>query len=329
MNAARCVIVVWSEASVEMTGDFVHDEAGRAKARGILLPLRIDDVQEPLGFGEVQSLDLIGWSGNADDPRFHDVVAAATALVAGTQAPTRATIHETRRQNWIEQAVGFIPAYVSDLLHLLSGPKQFIGERLVADERPLERAFVFAFVSWLLANISTMPIQSSVPWVTDLAFAFGTILALGGAVLVAWRLVGARAPIQSFFIVHLYVASIFRFGLALFFLSFVGTLSVWDRAAFEDVTALAKGGDILGELLRRTTHVTENRGWLAALGVAYVVLAGMLIWGVFAWGAYRRLNALSKTRSALAFLLFCILSLPVFFLTAIVANALMGARAVN
>ncbi len=87
LDAARCVIVVWSASSTSPRGEFVHDEAGRAKARGVLLPVRIDAVSEPIGFGEVQSLDLVGWRGNPRDRRFRNLVAAAKALVAGGPRP--------------------------------------------------------------------------------------------------------------------------------------------------------------------------------------------------------------------------------------------------
>ncbi len=87
LAAARCVVVVWSAASAGAQGEFVHDEAGRAKARGVLLPVRIDAVAEPIGFGEVQSLDLVGWRGNPRDRRFQNVVAAVKALVAGQPRP--------------------------------------------------------------------------------------------------------------------------------------------------------------------------------------------------------------------------------------------------
>ena len=69
----------------------MHDEAGRAKARGVLLPVRIDAVSEPIGFGEVQSLDLVGWRGNPRDRRFRNLVAAAKALVAGGPRPRPVT----------------------------------------------------------------------------------------------------------------------------------------------------------------------------------------------------------------------------------------------
>ena len=87
LAAAKCVIVVWSEASVSAAADFVHDEAGRAKARGVLLPVKIDRVDPPVGFGEVQALDLVGWRGGGGDPRFQDVAAAARAIVEGGPRP--------------------------------------------------------------------------------------------------------------------------------------------------------------------------------------------------------------------------------------------------
>src|SRR5262245_5905673 len=87
LDAARCVIVVWSEISVGPLGEFVHDEAGRAKARGVLVPVRIDRISEPIGFGEIQSLDLVEWRGNPGDLRFKNLVSAAKAVVAGEPRP--------------------------------------------------------------------------------------------------------------------------------------------------------------------------------------------------------------------------------------------------
>ena len=68
LEEANCVIVVWSHHSVGPSGDFVRDEAARAKRRGILVPVRVDDVDVPLGFGEVQSIDLTRWKGRRRDP---------------------------------------------------------------------------------------------------------------------------------------------------------------------------------------------------------------------------------------------------------------------
>jgi len=96
LEAARCVIVVWSAASVGADASFVHDEAARARARGCLLPVSIDPVVPPLGFGEIQSLSLVGWQGDAPDPRCLAVVAAARALTEGRR-PSGLTPLQRRR----------------------------------------------------------------------------------------------------------------------------------------------------------------------------------------------------------------------------------------
>ncbi|MFN7175819.1 MAG: hypothetical protein ACK4MX_02900 [Thermaurantiacus sp.] len=61
----------------------MHDEASRAKRRGAYLPVLLDAVERPLGFGEKQALSLVGWKGSAQDPRYQAVLAAARAIVAG------------------------------------------------------------------------------------------------------------------------------------------------------------------------------------------------------------------------------------------------------
>ena len=87
LTEARCVIVVWSHWSVGPEGGFVRDEAARAKARGILVPVLLDPVSPPLGFGELQAIDLTRWRGGARDPSFLDVVAAVRAKRDGIPIP--------------------------------------------------------------------------------------------------------------------------------------------------------------------------------------------------------------------------------------------------
>lgn len=83
LDAAKCVLVVWSKHSTGPEGRFVRDEASRAMERGVYLPVRIDNVRLPLGFGETQALQLTRWKGRADDGRFHAVLAAVGAIIAG------------------------------------------------------------------------------------------------------------------------------------------------------------------------------------------------------------------------------------------------------
>lgn len=87
LDTAKCVIVVWTHESVGPAGDFVRDEAGQAKRRGLLVPILFDKVSLPLGFGEIQTIDLTHWKSNARDPFFQDLVAAVTAKLEGRPVP--------------------------------------------------------------------------------------------------------------------------------------------------------------------------------------------------------------------------------------------------
>lgn len=87
LEGARCVVVVWSKNSVAPEGHFVRDEAGHAMAKGRLVPVLIDRVAPPLGFREMQAVDLSHWRGNARDPFFQDVVAAIGAKLSGGAPP--------------------------------------------------------------------------------------------------------------------------------------------------------------------------------------------------------------------------------------------------
>ncbi len=88
LAAAACVIVVWSERSVGPEGRFVRDEATRAQRRGVYLPLRIDDVEPPLGFGETQAMLLSGWKGNRADPRYQRLLACVRSILEGKPQQT-------------------------------------------------------------------------------------------------------------------------------------------------------------------------------------------------------------------------------------------------
>jgi len=72
LSMAKCVIPIWSRAS--RTNDNVLDEANYAKGHHVpLLPVRIEHVEFPLGFGGLHTVDLIGWSGDPADGRIQDL----------------------------------------------------------------------------------------------------------------------------------------------------------------------------------------------------------------------------------------------------------------
>jgi serine/threonine-protein kinase len=80
LEAAKCVIVVWSKRSAGPDGTFVQDEATRAQQRHVYVPITIDKVQLPLGFGETQALALGGWHGDRTDVRYRELLSAVRRL---------------------------------------------------------------------------------------------------------------------------------------------------------------------------------------------------------------------------------------------------------
>lgn len=79
LRIAKCVVVLWSEESVK--SDWVKDEAGYGKKREILIPILIDKVEIPLGFGQTQAARLIDWQGAMPNPEFDKLLKSITELV--------------------------------------------------------------------------------------------------------------------------------------------------------------------------------------------------------------------------------------------------------
>lgn len=97
LDAAKCVVVAWSKRSVGHDGHFVRDEARRAQRRGAYVPVCLDGVEPPLGFGEIQALSLKGWKGDRSDPRFQAVASAVRGRISGEEvAHARVHFHQPR-----------------------------------------------------------------------------------------------------------------------------------------------------------------------------------------------------------------------------------------
>jgi len=75
LEAAKCVVVLWSNQSIN--SEWVLEEANFGKRRGILVPAKIDSVDPPLGFGLIQAADLTDWkteTGHAGFEGFLNVI---------------------------------------------------------------------------------------------------------------------------------------------------------------------------------------------------------------------------------------------------------------
>ena len=85
LNAARCVIVLWSKESVRSR--WVKTEAAAAADRDCLLPVLIENIAIPFEFKRIQTAMLINWRGDASDPEFNRLVNAVEQLAREPRRP--------------------------------------------------------------------------------------------------------------------------------------------------------------------------------------------------------------------------------------------------
>ncbi|MBL8546996.1 MAG: TIR domain-containing protein [Hyphomonadaceae bacterium] len=95
LKSAKAVIVLWTQASANST--FVRDEAGRARDEGRLVPVLLDQVQLPLGFGAFQAEDFTRWNGGANAPQMQLLVEVLSAKLSGREVNTSEIERRRRR----------------------------------------------------------------------------------------------------------------------------------------------------------------------------------------------------------------------------------------
>ena len=137
LKTAKCVVVLWSTGSV--ASDWVRDEAGEAKRRGVLVPCIIDEVQPPLGFRQYQTADLVKWTGDVEAEAF-DILRRAIARHSPTRTNTKFHSSKGRRRasrlsprTGARLSLGCFPvrdAAVSVSVHTKSSPGTLTGGRV-------------------------------------------------------------------------------------------------------------------------------------------------------------------------------------------------------
>jgi hypothetical protein len=85
LNAARCVIVGWSKVSE--SSNWVLEEARVADKANKLVPIFLEQMEAPFGFGGIQTLNLSAWHGQTDDPVFQELCSAIRGKLTATPAP--------------------------------------------------------------------------------------------------------------------------------------------------------------------------------------------------------------------------------------------------
>ena len=86
LDQARCVVVIWTRNSVD--SHWVNTEAEIGRRRKILVPVLLENVDQPLAFMLVQAAQMTGWSGDVSHPEFVQLVDSISAIVPRAMAAT-------------------------------------------------------------------------------------------------------------------------------------------------------------------------------------------------------------------------------------------------
>ncbi|WP_179041366.1 TIR domain-containing protein [Sphingobium lactosutens] len=80
LESADIILVVWTARSIQ--SHWVRDEATRGRDRGRMVSVTLDGVEPPLGFRQVQYIDLAQWTKRADSSLFRELLRAVEAVAA-------------------------------------------------------------------------------------------------------------------------------------------------------------------------------------------------------------------------------------------------------
>ena len=107
LSKARCVVVLWTKNSV--ASDWVKDEAARGRQRNILIPVLLEDVEIPLGFGRIEAADLRNWNNTPSDREFANFVSAIQTLVDAPTPAHTGLVEPKRQKSTRKQSAHAVP----------------------------------------------------------------------------------------------------------------------------------------------------------------------------------------------------------------------------
>lgn len=198
--------------------------------------------------------------------------------------------------DFVKLALAQIPQYFLDLVEVTTHPKSFLRRKRGGGPDMTNKACIFYGVTLLIATIfmiPALPKTESFERNLLLAAVFQGLMLLMLLIVIriAWKLVGGQASIRQLFVCTAYLSGPTTFVLLMFF--------------------------SIGDVLFR---FAETDGQAVSTAPAMVGAALAFVWATLGWGAYRTVNRVSRLRSAVAYLLSAILSMPVLLIGIILSG---------
>ena len=145
LNAAKCVVVLWSTNAV--TSRWVKTEARRGIERDVLVPATLDVCEIPVEFRYHHSADLSAWNGDAADHELQVLFDGVRSICA--VAPS-ATAKEPRSQESSKKkALRFLDLYIGR-----NGGRRPAGTLLTSTLNWLGVVVLFGVVVWVVLTSS-------------------------------------------------------------------------------------------------------------------------------------------------------------------------------
>jgi len=205
IEAAKAIIVLWTRTSVE--SQWVREEADVGRKREALVPILMEAVEPPIGFGRVQAANLADWDG---DPKAHDweeVVECVQKLVGRAaqpgwqrkRAPSAARIAKKKGPPWLviglAATVVVLIAVVSQLIDGLTAQQAQIANQnpapVIAPASPPQQAAAPQQTApQSSAQIYAQPTQTAQPGVDPYAQALAMINPAAGQLQLTARAAG-------------------------------------------------------------------------------------------------------------------------------------------
>jgi hypothetical protein len=208
--------------------------------------------------------------------------------------------------------LGQIPRYFTDLLEVAMSPKRFLKTRCAGKNDPVNDAFIFLGITFIVAQFLQLPL---LPNRDDLLKSLATLAALEGLVLfgtllglrIAWVSVRGKADLRQLFVCTAYMVGPAMFIMLGVMLPGYALFKLRDPKGFEQFMAGSFEGD------------TGSLGYRAAVIALLLGFAAAYAWLFVAWGAYRTVNKVSKTRSAIAYIIYTLICIPLLAITVLLA----------
>lgn len=124
LSACDVVVVLWSESSSK--SHWVRDEASFGRDHNRLVPVCIDGTRAPLGFQQLQCIDLTNWNGRADAPAFEQLCHSIRSVAGAPAAPQGSVVGPAGSLSR-RQALGLAGATGALLIGSVAGVHWFGG----------------------------------------------------------------------------------------------------------------------------------------------------------------------------------------------------------